>query len=280
MFSPVADDVFATRWVAAMQQLGGDPTIALNVVIDNSGDEGLPRASSIGGCAARTLYRITNTPKSDTPPVEHSWSAWMGYAGQELKAEILRRMGYLVTTAHPTLRSAVMTGHIDGLIKGLDLGDELVLWDSKIRNLFGYRKLVREGLPKGDPEMYLQMQWYMGQLGLKWALVTIAPHDYSSMRNENTRYKVGIHNVIIQRIVLPFEQRAYELAEERARTINAAKELGLQVAREFNPTNPNDFRFPCSFCPWLTKCMADDFERSVEGVLEVPPIPDEWKEAT
>lgn len=274
-FSPFTDDEFVRRWLAAMTEMDNEDYMEYRFVIEN-GDSGMPRASGIGGCAARTMYRINGTEPTDLRRAEYNWSAWMGYAGQEFKAEIMRRMGYTVRTVHVPLRSDVMTGHIDGTVCGLDMGDEPVLWDSKLRNLFGFRKLVVEGLPKGDPEMYLQMQWYMGELGLKWALVTIAPHDYSSMRNEVTRYKLPVFNAIVHRIIIPFDQKAYELACERARVLLAAKELGLMVAREFNPGKPADARFPCGFCPFMSRCLADDFERSVAGVVEVPPIPAEW----
>lgn len=273
-----SDEEFSERFALAMHELDSDEFNAYEFVIQ-SGGLGKVRASGVGSCAAKQLYSLKGEVETDLMNARYNWSSWMGTAGQELSAAILRRMGYTVTTVHAAIVSEHMSGHIDGTITGLDLGDEVMLWDSKVRNLFGYRKLATAGLPFGDPEMYLQMQWYMGQLGLKRCMITVHPHDYSSMRNEITRYKVPVHDAIAHRIFIPFSARSFELAEQRGIAITAARDLDMMVAREFNPATPADAKFPCGFCPWMSRCLGDDFERSVNGVLEVPAIPAEWRQA-
>lgn len=263
-----SDEEFAARYVDAMRRLDERGfTIATAI---ESGDMNLPRASSIGSCAAKQLYRLRGDPQTDRVPAQYNWSSWMGTAGQEVTTAILREMGYEVQTDVDVLESDVMSGHVDGIISGLDL-DEPMVWDSKLRNLYGFRTLVRDGIST-DPEMYYQMQAYMHFLGLTRALVTVHPHDYSSQRLDARKFKMEIADTIVHRIFVAYDKDAAELAVARAETLQSARALNLMVAREFNPA---DGKWPCTFCGWMSRCLADDFERTAQGVVEVPPLPSE-----
>ena len=276
--TPFTDAEFAERWLAAMASVAAKPRAEYAVVIE-SGDEGLPRASSIGNCARQQGYRLTYTPETDPSHPSQSWSQWMGYAGQEFASTVLTEMGYAVERPG-LLQSDYMTGHPDGVLTGLDFGSARVLWDAKVRNVWGFRDLLSKPLKVADQSIYLQLQFYMAQLGAVFGVVTIHPHDLSTWKTELRRSKQEIKDAItepvVHRVFIEADPVAQEIAERRARDLLSAKALDLVPAREFNPLDPKDARFPCGWCSWRSRCLTDDIN-AVEGrVVEVTPIPLEW----
>lgn len=271
---PFSDKEFAERFVKAMGEIDDMPEVRYDVVIKFQ-DEGKPRASGIGTCARQQLLKLNHEEETDPGDAQYGWPAWMGYAGEEISARILTQMGYVL--ARPDLGpSDIMSGHIDRTITGLDFEDEVVLWDSKLRNVFGMKMLVQNSnLRKTDPQMYLQMQHYMERLGLKRTMLTIMPHDYSTFKSECRRYKVDIVEPLVHRIFVAADKKAQQLATDRAATLIAAQNMDMMVRREFNP---GKMVFPCTFCPYHQRCIMVDLEFSVDdsGLIEVPVIPEEW----
>lgn len=271
-----------------------------------SGRSGKARASSIGGCVTQQYYDLSETPKTnDTDykgiPFAHNlWSSWRGTEGEGLVRLIMETMGYTImqpdvfgkciVCGHPvqvedecvlcdcTDHQSVISGHVDGILTGLDLGDEQVLWDSKIRNVFGYQKLVKHEFPNSDPTMWFQMQVYLSFLDLERCMVTVMPQDLSTTRNQFQRiYKLPTENVLVQRLWIEANQTAQDLALDRASGIMAAVVLGEVPVREHDPGDKRDSVFPCGFCPWLDQCINDHL--TGKATFEIPPIPPEWKEA-
>ena len=274
-----SDVEFGTRFTAAMAEIAKLPKAVYEVVIE-SGDVGLPRASGIGSCARQQFMKLTDEPITDPGRSAQNWSSWMGYAGQELSGAVLREMGYQLTVPPLAFLNDVIAVHPDGVLTGLDFGTESVLWDSKVRNVYGYKELVSKPLKAHDVQMYLQMQAGMGALGLTRTMVTVHPHDLSTMRVELARSKIThVPEPVAHRIFVAANKEAQQLAIDRANTLLAAKAMNLMVRREFTPGKD---KFPCGYCPWYQRCVTVDLEYSVkeDELLRVPPTPEEWKSET
>src|SRR3990167_6534303 len=90
-----------------------------------------PRASGLASCARKQFYEVTAAPITNPTEKTSGWPQLMGYAGQAVATMVLRRMGYEVLDEEKTvsLGEGVISGHMDGVLTGLDLGDEKVVWD-------------------------------------------------------------------------------------------------------------------------------------------------------
>lgn len=269
-----SDHEFAQRFTSAMAGMERE-TNTYTFTIE-TGHTGMPRASGVASCARKQLLSIMdNMDESDPAEGGGLWAPWMGFAGQALSGGIMQRMGYTLT--FPEMQSVTVgTGHPDGVLSGLDFGEERVLWDSKVRGDFAYRMLldVWRGLKElkyVDPDMYYQMQCYMKWLGLTLCMVTVHPHDRSmAKRNKD------IIEPTVFRIFIEFNEEDYQLAETRMTELLAAKELGLMVNREFDPGNRDHLRFPCGYCPFLSICPTIDLECAVgeRDMVFVTPLPE------
>lgn len=265
-FNPFSDAEFAMRFLAALDEMAQEPVLEFAVRIENGSSE-LPRASGIGSCARRQLYKLSGMAETDKRSAVDNWPAWMGWCGQEIVIEALKRMGY--THDMPELpANANISGHIDGVLSGLDLGDEAVVFDSKLRNVYGEKKLIMDG---PDDEMYYQMQAYMTALDLERTLVLVLPHDLSTWRTEVKRNAKNftMAEPLVQRVWVEADVGAQKIVEERARGLMAANALGLMVRREFNPARDS---FPCDWCGFKTRCLADDLEVVDGNMMTITPL--------
>lgn len=266
-----------------------------------SGTTGKPRASSIAGCGAQQWYALTDQPKTDDASaksydfIEDSWAAWMGFAGEAITRTVLSRMGYILSSPdvygdcmnchHPVQtedecvlcdcddHDAIMTGHVDDAIEGLDLPFPHV-WDNKVRNAFSFQKLlVADSVKSADRQMYGQMQTYMRFLDMEGTMITVNPHDSSTTRNNLTRRKepIPIDSVVVFRKFIPADYDDQNLLLERAGGLNSAIALDIRVEREYDPDTTY---FPCGWCPWKQRCRVDAMEGG--ETIELPPIPDSW----
>lgn len=261
----IHDATWEARFAASLTRLGEcDREYTFRIA---NGYTGKPRASSLGSCARQQWYAMRQTPVTDAqdPP----WPTMMGYAGEAIAREVLRDMGYSVDTA--TIPDDLpYSGHVDDIISGLDLGDERVVWDNKVRGVYGMRTLMTKGLPAADPEMYVQMQAYMAALGLRRAMLTILPHDLRLMMREVRTYKLA-GSPLVHRIMVNADAKTQEIARARAVEIAGASALDVIVRREFNPASKAHEVFPCGFCEWRSRCLADDFTTEQ---IEVTRLPD------
>lgn len=257
---------FTRRFAEAFHQLDTEDREMRFML--TSGHTGKPRASSLGSCGRKQDYQMNSVEPTDIgdPP----WAASMGYAGEALAREALRLMGYTMETA-VVPEDLVFSGHIDDLISGLDLDDEVLVWDNKVRGTYGMRMLMTKGLPAADVEMYLQMQAYMWGLGKKRCMITVEPHDLSLMKREVKSYMKGADvSPLIHRIVIDADPAAQRVAIARATEAQAAANLGIRIRREYN--NASD-KFPCGWCEWRSRCIRDD---NIKEQLELTPIPSQW----
>ena len=148
----MSTEEFTKRFHASITEIADDDieyTFKTNHV-----STGKPSASGIGSCARKQWYSLTNTPATEPPGLP--WASMMGFAGEAIVRETLWNMGYTVEKAElPT--DLPYSGSVDDVLHGLDL-DQWTLWDNKVRGAYGMRVLIRDGLPKADADMYVQMQ--------------------------------------------------------------------------------------------------------------------------
>src|SRR3990167_6857670 len=191
-----SDEEFSQRWLTALGEVAAQERVEYRVVVQ-SGVTGLTRASSIGGCTRAQYYALTETPETNPGNPAYNWPTMMGFAGQEVVAGVLQQMGYSFEVLPEVLGSDVISGHPDGIIYGLDLGETRALWDSKLRSAYAFGKLYQLGLPLGDPEMYLQMQVYMKYTGCELAIVTVLAHDRWAAKVQVRNKKLQVHDPVL-----------------------------------------------------------------------------------
>lgn len=277
------DKEFANRFLAAMAGIAQEPRMDYALLMEEGPVSSEPRlrASGLGSCARQQFFGLVGDEPTDPGNPVYNWSTYMGYAGQEYVAAVLRRMGYELTLPGRGDWEGLVSYLPDGTLDGLDM-EEPTLWDAKVRNVYAYKMLVTRPMRAHDPQMYLQMQVYMAAEKLKKCVVTVHPHDLSTTRNDMARYKWGEQVVtpVVHRLFVSADTKAQQLAHDRASAIMAARELSMVPMREYNPHSVAHMKFPCGFCPYVAKCLAVDAEyegREAELML-VPPIPEEWSE--
>jgi hypothetical protein len=88
------------------------------------------------------------------------------------------------------------------------------------------------------------------------AIVTAHPFDMSALRTQLAIKKMDDRLSPVFRIALEPDEKAQRLAMQRGKMIVVAmgmKERGLPM-REFDPYRDN---FPCNYCSWKSRCIAD-----------------------
>lgn len=190
----------------------------------------------------------------------------------------LRRMGYEVLDEEKTvsLGEGIISGHMDGVLTGLDLGETKAVWDAKLRNVYALHDWVKLGLPEADASAYLQLQTYMAAEDYSLAIITVMPFDLSASKWESfKKRKLEVAEPLVNRIIIPADAGAQELAINRGKMVAVASAMNIVPAREFNPSDPKDAKFPCGWCEFQALCVNEGQTRD----FVLPPIPDGWRKA-
>ena len=113
---------------------------------------------------------------------------------------------------------------------------------------------------------------YILATGADLAIVTAHPFDISALRTQLAIKKVPELLSPVYRLVLEPDVEAQALALRRGQTLAVAMQLGEAglPAREADPARDN---FPCNYCPWKSKCVADGSQFG----LMFPAIPQDMK---
>jgi hypothetical protein len=209
------------------------------------------RMSSIGDCARRQYYGLT-IPQVREPP-ENPWQNILGYAGQEIVTATLKAMGYTLFGAERTVNYGGITGHIDGLLTGLDLGTSVAVWDSKLRNSFALYRWIKDGVDK-DPRTYYQLQSYVAATNAECAIITGHAFDLTDTRARFRQYKVEGRDPQSVRFVLEPNREVIESIPERVQMIRMAVDIGVVPDAEYEPIKNE---FPCTFCPFIDRCLLE-----------------------
>lgn len=164
-------------------------------------------------------------------------AAWLKQAGVELW-----QAGEFGTDKS-LMRISACAGHFGGTpdfigknIPDLD-PDEPALIEVKTHNNKSFDKIVSDGIMRTKWEHFVQMQVYMGGLGLKFALYIPYNKDTSA-----------IHPEIVQ-----FDQREYDRAIARAESIIFTQEPPPRIGK-----NPG--HYGCKYCHLNRLCYFGDVE--------------------
>lgn len=156
---------------------------------------------------------------------------------------------------------------------------------------YKYLEIFKQGLEMSSPEIIAQICMYGDALGWDSCLVVITSQDASGIKGEQTQqlknatklkkdgtpYKVADwalredFNAKVQLFVVEmahYQKTLLPLLKFRAEWLSEWKAGGAEpgvVKREHNPWRDN---FPCGYCEFKTKCLADG-----EGELEAPVLP-------
>lgn len=263
-----------------------------------------PRASSLASCARQQAYAMAGT-EHDAIGVEGSarqtdgaLTAEQGRMFEDLSVKVIEQMGVAVVDRQISLPDSYpVTGHPDGRLSG----DGLV-WGFEHKHLgrYAYEKILKEGLLAANPGFVLQSALYGDALGWDAALFVVVAQDSSAVRGDITanlraknpasRWSVypGVNpKVTIAPLDLrPVKHGLVPLGLDRARWLSEWKRssgIPRDVAREFDPTTTEEkwvadgyggrttvdrAPFPCGWCPFFSKCLADG-----PGGKAAPPLP-------
>lgn len=223
---------------------------------------------------------------------------------EDLSVKVIDYMGLRVVDRQVELPPDYpVSGHPDGRLDGVTDG---LIWGFEHKHLgrYAYEKILKEGLFKAEPHYILQTGLYGDALGWDASLFLIMAQDSSSVRGDmtaNLRAKNPAHRwavypdlhpkvQVIAVDLRPIKHGLVPLGLERAKWLSDWKrESGdpADVAREYDPETLEDKwvadgeggrkevqrpKFPCSYCPYLTKCLEDG-----AGGKMAPTLP--WIEA-
>ena len=254
-----------------------------------------PRASALASCARQQAYDMSATIQDEIGVAgsrlsyDADLTGEQGRAFEGLMERTLSSMGIEVVNAQTALpRDYPVSGHPDGELDVSTYGAETTLppikWGVEFKHLgrFGYKKAITRGLRVGHPQYILQAGLYGDALGWDAVLFIVSSQDASSIRADaaaSLRYKTpsarwaerpGWHPKLhletmeikeVQNGLLP-------VAKARAKWLTdwkANSGVASDVAREYEPTNDS---FPCTYCPYLTACLADG-----SGGQRAPELP-------
>ena len=259
-----------------------------------------PRASALASCARAQSYDMAMTP---TDPIGAAGSllsydadltSEQGRAFEGLMERTLKSIGVEVVSAQTELpEDYPVSGHPDGELdlsnkqswsNGIQRVDPSPKWGVEFKHLgrFGYKKALTRGLRAGHPHYILQGRLYGDALGWDAVLYIVSSQDASSIRTDasaSLRYKtpsarwaelVDWHPKIHIETLEIDEVRngLLPVAKARARWLSdwkASSGEPSMVAREYSPENA---QFPCTYCPYLTTCLADG-----NGGQRAPELP-------
>lgn len=265
-----------------------------------------PRASSLASCARQQAYAMAGTEHDEigvegsARQIDGALTAEQGRMFEDLSVRVIEEMGFSVVDRQLALPDDYpVTGHPDGrLYEG---GDGLV-WGFEHKHLgrYSYEKILKEGLLAAEPGFILQSGLYGDALGWDAALFVVVAQDSSAVRgditanlrakNPDRRWSVypGINPKvnIVPVDLRPVKHGLIPLAHERAEWLTDWKRRSgkpADVAREFDPTITEEkwiadgeggrvtvdrAPFPCGWCPYYAKCLADG-----PGGQAAPPLP-------
>ena len=130
---------------------------------------------------------------------------------------------------------------IDGVVKGIpEMPDIAILTEFKTHGDKSFKKLQGEGVRKAKFEHYVQMNQYMGEYNLPYALYL------ATNKNDDDLYAE----------IIKFDPDNYQQFKARARTIVLTKEIPARI-------NNSPSWYQCRFCDFKSLCHgADTVERN------------------
>ena len=247
-----------------------------------------PRASALAACARQQAYDMSNTPTDEIGVAgsrlsyDADLTGEQGRAFEGLMERALASMGVKVESAQIVLPDDYpVSGHPDGELDlsgymgrtEVDGTKDTRKWGVEFKHLgrFGYTKAIRNGLRIAHPQYILQAGLYGDALGWDAVLFIVSSQDASSIRADaaaSLRYKspdarwgartdwhpkIHIETMEIKEV----QNGLLPIAKARARWLTDWKlndGRPTAVAREYEPAAD---KFPCTYCPYLSTCVAD-----------------------
>ena len=250
-----------------------------------------PRASSLASCARQQAYAMAGTQLDDIGVqgsalnYDADLTSEQGRAFEGLMERTFESMGIQVVNSQVSLPDGYpVSGHPDGELdlsrynsSGANISHTSSLrWGVEFKHLgrYSYRKTIVNGLRIAHPQYILQAGLYGDALGWDAVLYVVSSQDASSIRGEATaalrNYNRGptkanrwvVDNdwhpkLHIETLEMKEVSGLIPIAHARARWLSdwmANSGNPAEVRREYEPNNA---QFPCSYCPYLSSCLAD-----------------------
>lgn len=216
-----------------------------NLASIKSDGRGYLGASQIGDeCSRKLQYVFFGTPK-DFPPDARTLRIFArGNLGEQMMAEWLEAAGFEIVENQKEFAQmgGRLQGHVDGIVRDgpKDCGPYPRLWENKVLGAKSWKKIEREGLKRGAPVYYGQMQVYMAYLELD--------------ENPGLFTALNADTMEILALDVSFDAAcAQELSDKAVRVIRAC-EAGEQM-----PGCAKDASWHhCKMCDWRLRCWEGE----------------------
>jgi hypothetical protein len=231
----------------------------------------VPSPSSVMRCTRQNWFKAHDVPRTFQPDNGESFiSAESGRASEPTLLEIACFMLDAVPVFAPLdedsreldeeelSRISMKGGQVDNVLRLPD--GELVLVEFKRKGIFGILDLLRKDVREAEEEEWIQMQVLMAAKGLKRGLYVAANWDRGAFTSHSVgRYapkakKGGERPDAVDVEWVEYSEAAVTAARQRAEMQTRYIEGEEDPARVPRDYNPNDERFPCTWCPQWTLC--------------------------
>jgi hypothetical protein len=153
--------------------------------------------SSSGEPCLRKLWYSFRWASSDTITKQTKRIFDLGHTLEaEIKNDLIAH-GFVITDEQLSVEGAYghALGHIDGIIRLPNSNDRLLL-EIKTSNALAWAAIAKRGVKKEKPAHYLQMQAYMGKLGLRFGLYVCYNKNTSEYYTELVEFDASCFNDI------------------------------------------------------------------------------------
>lgn len=246
---------------------------------DKQLEQGKPhqRLSATGKCLRQQWYGLTGAPRNDIPGGS-SWEMEDGNLHEPDIVDALEWAGYEVdsttedgkqhTTGFRLSNGEWVSGHLDGYVRGPDLPEGWGVLEIKSMSYLAFARTVNEGLEKGDPSYWLQLQGYLETEDRDWGLLVAKAKDSSAVKRMLKAVVRAVTrsdpNPKLYAEIVFRDRRTGLRVRQRHETLAAMVASGRPPEREYSLLpDPEDKRkaakgdWECSWCPFQKVCYPN-----------------------
>lgn len=249
----------------------------------SDGPRHTPSPSGIMSCRLRQWFQGKDYPRTNRIPVDSLKNMAQGTAIESFWRDTYSAAGFhLVYPPPPVVVGDMVSRGGDGILYvatkeaaamvGLPIGTPMLL-ELKNFGAWSYFDFIDNGIEKGHPDYWVQVQTYMEGYGLDYCVFHAGMADPSGTKWIWKRIKKRTEDIppfwmeVIRRepdVALKAVERA---AEVRWAIDNIADRVPIEL-RDFDPTVLLPTKaWPCGYCGWADACVG----KPAENILEFKP---------
>ena len=262
-------------FLAAAAEVFGNEASAVNAIQVRD----KPRASGLANCAREQGYYLHGYQPDSAGgnATDAALTQEQGRQWEDTGVAVLAAIGWSVLDRQVALANDYfVSGHPDGRLWRASVPSGLIVGvEFKHLGRWGFEDILKRGFEDSKPDYVLQAALYGHALGWDEVLWLVSSQDASSVRsdmrinqtakNPAVRWATGQNpKLFIHQMNLhPLYTTLIPIARKRAEWLSANKDALIE--REYEPTAG---KFPCTYCPYLNRCLADG-----KGGAVAPKLP-------